>query len=182
MKFLSAVIPGELRHIQKLRFWPLEAVLHEKYLLPKEEADLIASFLNPMLRLNPEKRARASDLIHHKWLEGVVVQGEIDMIRRMEDSERRQKGGSANSDSKSTSAERGGNSGKGKGKATELNFRQSEEDAMKPVEDELSSPTTLEGGVPKLNTPVPSSAGGKENAVRGVPTLGTPHKPGGGRA
>ncbi|KAI0737418.1 kinase-like domain-containing protein [Daedaleopsis nitida] len=51
---------GELRHIQKLRYWPLDSVLHDKYLLPKEEADMIASFLNPMLRLNPDKRAKAS--------------------------------------------------------------------------------------------------------------------------
>ena len=79
---------GELRHIQKLRFWPLDAVLHDKYLLPREEADMIASFLTPMLRLNPEKRAKASELIHHAWLDGVVVQGEIDIIRRAEDEER----------------------------------------------------------------------------------------------
>ena len=52
-----------------MRFWPLEAVLHDKYLLPKEEAELIASFLNPMLRLNPDKRAKASELIHHAWLD-----------------------------------------------------------------------------------------------------------------
>lgn len=109
-----------------------------------------------------------------------MVQGEIDIIRRMEDEERRRKGGSGRSDSKSTSKER--SSDKGKGKATELELRESESDAMKPVEDDVSSPTTLEGGVPKLGTPVPSSAGGKENAVRSVPTLGTPHKPGGGRA
>lgn len=28
---------GELRHIRLLRFWPLDAVLHEKYGLPREE-------------------------------------------------------------------------------------------------------------------------------------------------
>ena len=31
---------GELRHIKKLRFWPLEAVLIEKYELPESEVDL----------------------------------------------------------------------------------------------------------------------------------------------
>lgn len=82
---------GELRHIARLRYWPLEAVLHDKYLLPKEEADMISSFLTPMLRLHPDKRARASELIHHAWLDGVVVQGEIDVIRRAEDDERRRK-------------------------------------------------------------------------------------------
>ena len=66
-------------------------MLHDKYLLPKEEADMIASFLNPMLRLNPDKRAKASDLVHHAWLDGIVVQGEIDVIRRAEEEEARKK-------------------------------------------------------------------------------------------
>ncbi|CAK5265408.1 unnamed protein product [Mycena citricolor] len=75
---------GELRHISKLRYWPLELVLHDKYLFPKTEADDIASFLTPMLRLHPDKRAKASDMVHHKWLEGVVVQGDVDVIHRAE--------------------------------------------------------------------------------------------------
>ncbi|KAK0445352.1 kinase-like protein [Armillaria solidipes] len=82
---------GELRHINKLRYWPLEAVLHDKYLFPKPEADALASFLTPMLRLHPEKRAKAGDLIYHNWLEGVVVQGERDVIRRAEEEEREKK-------------------------------------------------------------------------------------------
>jgi serine/threonine-protein kinase SRPK3 len=82
---------GELRHIQKLRFWPLSSVLHEKYLLPKEEADLIASFLNPMLRLHPEKRAKAGEMTHHTWLDAIAVQGELDVIRRAEEEEQKKK-------------------------------------------------------------------------------------------
>jgi serine/threonine-protein kinase SRPK3 len=65
--------------------------LHEKYLLPKEEADLIASFLNPMLRLHPDKRATAGEMKDHAWLSGTIVQGEIDVIRRAEEEERRKK-------------------------------------------------------------------------------------------
>lgn len=100
---LTVCTAGELRHIQKLRFWPLEAVLHDKYLLPKDKADLIASFLTPMLRLHPDKRAKASELVHHAWLDGVIVQGEIDLIRRAEEEEllrreaERQVGGADNS-------------------------------------------------------------------------------------
>ncbi len=41
-----------------------------------------------MLRLHPDKRAKASDLVHHNWLDGVVVQGEIDVIRRAEEMEK----------------------------------------------------------------------------------------------
>lgn len=78
---------GELRHINKLRYWPLDAVLHDKYLFPKEEADAIGAFLSPMLRLFPDRRAKASELVHHQWLDGIVVQGEIDIIRRAEEEE-----------------------------------------------------------------------------------------------
>jgi serine/threonine-protein kinase SRPK3 len=62
-------------------------VLHDKYLFPKMEADALASFLTPMLRLHPDKRAKASELVHHNWLDGVVVQGELDVIRRAERDE-----------------------------------------------------------------------------------------------
>lgn len=83
---------GELRHIHKLRYWPLEDVLNDKYLLPKPEADVISSFLTPMLRLDPDRRAKASELSHHTWLDGIVVQGEIDQILAAErkEEERRQ--------------------------------------------------------------------------------------------
>lgn len=34
---------GELRHIKKLRFWPLNRVLHEKYEFPQKEViDLLS--------------------------------------------------------------------------------------------------------------------------------------------
>lgn len=73
---------GELRHIHKLRFWPLISVLQEKYLMPYQEASSLSSFLLPMLRLHPEKRASARDLLSHPWLEGIVVQGEIEQAMR----------------------------------------------------------------------------------------------------
>ncbi|TFY57891.1 hypothetical protein EVJ58_g6747 [Rhodofomes roseus] len=159
---------GELRHIQKLRFWPLDAVLHDKYLLPKEEADLIASFLTPMLRLHPDKRAPASELIHHKWLEDVVVQGEIDVMRRQEEERRR----------KHTEGSRS---------AGKQPMKDSNADAMKPVDTDPTSPQSMSGlgadldrvvPVPKLTTPVPTSSTAKENVQShmrtgsgGVPTL-----------
>lgn len=43
-----------------------------------------------MLRLHPDKRAKASELVHHSWLDGVAVQGEIDVIRRAEAEEQHQ--------------------------------------------------------------------------------------------
>ncbi|WFD33331.1 non-specific serine/threonine protein kinase [Malassezia cuniculi] len=70
---------GELRHIHKLRYWPLASVLQEKYLLLPDVAEQLSSFLLPMLRLNPHERASAREALDHPWLNGVVTQGEIDL-------------------------------------------------------------------------------------------------------
>ncbi|KAI9478706.1 MAG: kinase-like domain-containing protein [Benjaminiella poitrasii] len=60
---------GELRHIHRLKYWSLEDVLHDKYGYRRNEAEEIASFLNPMLAY--ENRAKASELITHPWLHDV---------------------------------------------------------------------------------------------------------------
>ncbi|KAL1690023.1 kinase-like domain-containing protein [Schizophyllum commune] len=86
---------GELRHISKLRYWPLDAVLHDKYLFPRPEAEALAAFLTPMLQLYPERRAPASELVKHPWLDGVVVQGEVDVLRRLEEMAARAREGRA---------------------------------------------------------------------------------------
>ncbi|KAG8740161.1 serine/threonine protein kinase, CMGC group [Ceratobasidium sp. 414] len=107
---------GELRHIHKLRFWPVESVLHDKYLLPRADAEMIGSFLTPMMRLNPEKRTRATDMVNHAWLDGIVVQGEIDLILAAEAADRKERGRSDSralgrgtpSGSKSKSGSKGG--------------------------------------------------------------------------
>ncbi|KAF9364536.1 serine/threonine protein kinase, CMGC group [Mortierella sp. NVP85] len=59
---------GEMRHIQKLRMWPLQDVLHEKYLMPRAEADFLADFLCKMLVLDPVQRATAQEMAQHPWL------------------------------------------------------------------------------------------------------------------
>ncbi|KAF9169086.1 serine/threonine protein kinase, CMGC group [Mortierella sp. AD011] len=59
---------GELRHIHKLRMWPLQDVLHEKYLMPRAEADFLADFLCRMLVLDPSARASAQEMAQHPWL------------------------------------------------------------------------------------------------------------------
>lgn len=143
---------GELRHINKLRFWPLEDVLHDKYEFTRETAQTIASFLGPMLRLSPEKRAGAGELVHHRWLDGVVVQGEVDVIRRAEDDEARRRSTASASP--------------GLGSIPGIDM-----DALKPVEDD--SPVTDDeqpsaGGPsanvpPTLQMPRPASATAKEN-------------------
>ncbi|KAI0296826.1 kinase-like domain-containing protein [Russula brevipes] len=147
---------GELRHINKLRFWPLEDVLHDKYEFTRETAQTIASFLTPMLRLNPEKRAGAGELVHHRWLDGIVTQGEIDVIRRAEEEEARRR-------SPQSSAP----------PATDI-------DALKPVDDD--SPTSDDerppSGVtvnapPTLQMPRPASATAKENLKQALAKQGS---------
>ncbi|KAI0657078.1 kinase-like domain-containing protein [Cubamyces menziesii] len=168
---------GELRHIQKLRFWPLDAVLHDKYLLPKEEADMIASFLNPMLRLHPDKRAKASELIHHAWLDGIVVQGEIDIIRRAEEEERRKRHAleAKENAGAGTGAAAGSSTGAGSSGSAHLAVQGSDADAMKPVDDVVVGLDAEADGavaVPTIAAPVPGAKHGHSGSeVGGVPTL-----------
>ena len=70
-------------------------MLHDKYLFPRPEAEALAAFLTPMLQLYPERRAPASELVKHPWLDGVVVQGEVDVLRRLEEMAARAREGSA---------------------------------------------------------------------------------------
>jgi len=137
--------PGELRHINKLRYWPLNDVLNQKYLFPRAEAEGLASFLSPMLRLHPDRRAKASELIHHNFLDGIVVQGEVDVIRRLELEEadkRKQRDGEGNGvvtmsevveESESGQVESVQDGQQKQQQVTALD--QSERDAMKPVDD-----------------------------------------------
>ena len=78
---------GQLRHISKLRYWPLPSVLHEKYLFPRAEADKLADFLQGMLNLYPDRRASDGDLARHPWLDGVVTKGELEVAARAKQME-----------------------------------------------------------------------------------------------
>jgi len=82
---------GELKHIHKLKFWPLHSVLQDKYLISEHEAMQLESFLQPMLNLHPDKRASAEEMLAHEWLRGVIVQGEIDVHLANEAKEEEQK-------------------------------------------------------------------------------------------
>ena len=56
---------GEMRHIKELKFWSLQDVLHEKYRFSKKKAKELASFLMPMLTLDPAERATAEEMLVH---------------------------------------------------------------------------------------------------------------------
>jgi len=60
---------GELRHITKLKPWPLYDVLTEKYEWDSDVAKDFADFLIPMLAFEPSERATAEDCLKHKFLE-----------------------------------------------------------------------------------------------------------------
>ncbi|KAG5179961.1 serine threonine protein kinase [Tribonema minus] len=59
---------GELRHIRSLKFWGLEEVLVDKYHFSRPDAKGIASFLLPMLEMDPAKRATAQHMVQHPWI------------------------------------------------------------------------------------------------------------------
>jgi len=88
-----------------------------------------------MLRLHPEKRARASELIHHVWLDGIQVQGEIDQIRAAEEIER-SRNFSSNGKEKELVVGRT-NSNK---RSSLVPTAADEADALKPVDDVEATP------------------------------------------
>ncbi|KAK9061582.1 hypothetical protein SSX86_018764 [Deinandra increscens subsp. villosa] len=61
---------GDLRHIRRLRFWPLHKVLKEKYEFSEQDANDLADFLVPILDFVPEKRPTAAQCLSHPWLSG----------------------------------------------------------------------------------------------------------------
>ncbi|XP_028789989.1 serine/threonine-protein kinase SRPK [Neltuma alba] len=59
---------GDLRHIRRLRFWPLNKVLVEKYDFNERDANEMADFLVPILDFVPEKRPTAGQCLLHPWI------------------------------------------------------------------------------------------------------------------
>jgi len=59
---------GELRHITKLKPWPLFDVLTEKYEWDPKTAKEFSDWLIPMLAFEPSERATAMDCINHPFL------------------------------------------------------------------------------------------------------------------
>ncbi|KAI3799339.1 hypothetical protein L1987_34632 [Smallanthus sonchifolius] len=66
---------GDLRHIRRLRFWPMHKVLKEKYEFSEQDATDLADFLVPLLDFVPEKRPTAAQCLSHPWLFGGPPRG-----------------------------------------------------------------------------------------------------------
>lgn len=62
---------SELRHIKTLRFWKLEDVLRQKYKQNPVQARTLASFLLPLLHLDPDERPTAQHHLQHPWVLGL---------------------------------------------------------------------------------------------------------------
>ena len=59
---------GDLKRIKRLKFWPLDRMLVEKYKFSEIEAKEFADFLRPILDFAPEKRPSAQQCLQHSWL------------------------------------------------------------------------------------------------------------------
>ena len=59
----------ELKSIRDLKPWGIASVLEEKYELSRADALELESFLLPLLRLNPNTRPTAMEVLQHPWLQ-----------------------------------------------------------------------------------------------------------------
>ncbi|RWW45952.1 hypothetical protein BHE74_00048190 [Ensete ventricosum] len=59
---------GDLKRIKRLKFWPLDQLLVEKYKFTEADAREFAEFLCPLLDFAPEKRPTAEQCLRHPWL------------------------------------------------------------------------------------------------------------------
>lgn len=73
---------GNLRNIKKLKYWPLNEVLHEKYGFSRKESLEISDFLLPMLHLDPRKRADAGGMVNHHWLSDAIGMEDVTVSDR----------------------------------------------------------------------------------------------------
>ncbi|EGD72229.1 CMGC/SRPK protein kinase [Salpingoeca rosetta] len=88
---------GNLRHIKRLKMWPLQDVLMQKYKMHKDSAKMMTEFLLPMLRYEPLFRATASECARHGWLK-ITDEDNTELGRyltkaRAKDRERRRRAG-----------------------------------------------------------------------------------------
>ncbi|XP_006855718.2 SRSF protein kinase 1 [Amborella trichopoda] len=61
---------GDLKRIRRLKFWPLDRLLVEKYAFSEIDAKEFAEFLLPFLDFAPEKRPTAEHCLKHPWILG----------------------------------------------------------------------------------------------------------------
>lgn len=69
---------GDLKRIRRLKFWPLDKILIDRYKFSETDAREFADFLCPIFDFAPEKRPTAQQCLQHPWLNGITsTQGEM---------------------------------------------------------------------------------------------------------
>jgi serine/threonine-protein kinase SRPK3 len=61
---------GDLKRIRRLKYWPLNKLLIERYKFSESDANEFSEFLTPLLDFAPEKRPTAQQCLQHPWLAG----------------------------------------------------------------------------------------------------------------
>ncbi|GMH14933.1 hypothetical protein Nepgr_016774 [Nepenthes gracilis] len=59
---------GDLKRIRRLKHWPLDRLLVDKYKFSETDAREFAEFLCPLFDFAPEKRPTAEQCLRHPWL------------------------------------------------------------------------------------------------------------------
>lgn len=59
---------GDLKRIRRLKHWPLDRLLTDKYEFSETDAREFAEFLSPLFNFEPEKRPTAQQCLQHPWL------------------------------------------------------------------------------------------------------------------
>ncbi|CAL9027372.1 PREDICTED: SRSF protein kinase 1 [Prunus mume] len=59
---------GDLKRIRRLKFWPLDKILIDRYKFSETDAREFAEFLCPIFDFSPEKRPTAQQCLQHPWL------------------------------------------------------------------------------------------------------------------
>ncbi|CAI0469596.1 unnamed protein product [Linum tenue] len=80
---------GDLRHIRRLRFWPLNKVLVEKYEFSERDASELTEFLVPILDFVPEKRPTAAQCLLHPWINRILGSLEPNQAQETRNSEKK---------------------------------------------------------------------------------------------
>ncbi|KAK7262773.1 hypothetical protein RJT34_30353 [Clitoria ternatea] len=62
---------GDLKRIRRLKFWPLNKLLVERYKFSESDAHEFSEFLQPLFEFAPEKRPSAQQCLQHPWLKGM---------------------------------------------------------------------------------------------------------------
>ncbi|CAN1170229.1 Serine/threonine-protein kinase SRPK [Linum perenne] len=59
---------GDLKRIRRLKYWPLNRLLVDRYKFSENEAREFSEFLCPILDFAPEKRPSAQQCLQHPWM------------------------------------------------------------------------------------------------------------------